>query len=496
MNFASVRFIVIVFATILAYFVCPKKYRWYVLLFSSCFFYIVAAGKKAFVAAILTVGIAYAAGIWIERSAGDKKKRKLILSASVIVLIGILVVTKLEKYFVQDIRWTVIPLGVSYYTFSIVGYLVDVYSKKQAPESNPLKLTLFTLYFPKIMQGPISKFRDLGPRLIEGHSLSYQNVCFGIQRILWGYFKKLVIVERAAFLTKTVFDGNLLDYSGGGAVLLLTTFIAVISHYCDFSGYMDIVIGISEIMGIELEENFRQPFFSKTAAEFWRRWHITLGVWFKDYVYMALVINPTIIRMGKWVRDHIGKRAGKSVLTVIPLAVVWILTGLWHGTGLSYVLWGCYWGIIIIISNVFSPEIKKLTAVLHIKTEASDWKLFQTVRTFLIFTGGLLISTLVGYRQIRQYLWFVVKDFGLGRFNEVTFAALGMDHTNFIILMIAVIVLWFTDVQQVSGSVREKIAEMNGIGRWFLYAALFLSVLVLGIYGPGYSTSGFAYAHF
>lgn len=495
-NFASTHFILLVAATVLLYFVSPKKYRWYVLLLSSCFFYIVAAGKRAFAVALLTVGITYISAVWIEKADENKKRRRLVLSAAIIGLLGILAVTKIKKLFIQDISWIIVPLGISYYTFSAIGYLVDVFSRKQGAERNPFKLTLFTLYFLKIVQGPISKFKDLGPRLVEGHSLTYQNFCFGLQRILWGYFKKLVIVERATLLTGSIFDGNISDYSGGGAVLLLATLVGVVRLYCDFSGYMDIVIGISQIMGIELDENFKQPFFSKSSAEFWRRWHITLGAWFKDYVYMALATNPRVIRIGKWVREHIGKRAGKAVLTVIPLAVVWFLTGLWHGTGVDYILWGCYWGSIIIFSSVFSPEIKKLTAFLHIKTESSDWKLFQMARTSVIFTGGLLISTLVGHRQIGQYLWFVVKDFGLGRFNSATLTAFGMDRTNFIILVIAVFVLWFIDVQQVSGSVREKIAEMNGICRWFLYAALFLSVLVLGIYGPGYSTSGFAYAHF
>lgn len=496
MNFASIYFVLFVAATVLMYFLCPGKCRWYVLLISSCFFYIVAAGKRAFAVAILTVGITYIAAVWIERSKEDKKRRKLFLSAAVIVLTGILAVTKLKKFFMQDISWVIVPLGISYYTFSMIGYLVDVFSRKQAAERNPFKLTLYTLYFPKIMQGPISKFKDLGPRLIESHSLTYQNFCFGLQRILWGYFKKLVIVERATLLTGSIFDGNISDYSGGGAVLLIATFIATIRMYCDFSGYMDIVIGISQIMGIELDENFRQPLFSKSAAEFWRRWHITLGAWFKDYIYMALVINPTVIRIGKWVRDHVGKRAGKAVLTVIPLAVVWFLTGLWHGTGVDYILWGCYWGTLIIVSNVFSPEIKKLARFLHIKTDAPDWKLFQMVRTFGIFTGGLLISTYVGVRQLRQYAWYLLKDFGIGRLSFEALASYGLNWTNFVILAAAVMILWIVEVQQLKGSVRAKIADMNGICRWVLYAALFLSVVYFGLYGPGYSTSTFGYVHF
>lgn len=496
MNFVSIEFFLIVILTLFLYFICPKKYRWYVLLASSGYFYIVASGKRAFLLATAMIMVTYISAIYIEKAREDRKKRKFILSLTVIGLIGILAVTKTKGYAMSDIRWFVVPLGVSYYTFSLVGYLVDVYSNRQRAEKKFLKLFLYTLYFPKIMQGPISKFRELGPKLIEGHAFDYQNFCYGLQRILWGYFKKLVIVERAAFMTKAIFDGDISDYSSGGVVLVIATIIATISHYCDFSGYMDIVIGVSQMMGIELDENFKQPFFSKTAAEFWRRWHITLGVWFKDYVYMALVINPIVIRIGKWTRDHIGKRVGKAVLTIVPLAVVWFLTGLWHGTGISYVLWGCYWGTIIILSNVFSPEIKKLTTMLRIKTDSADWKCFQTVRIFCVFMGGLLISTLVGYQQIGLYIGYVMKDFNIRRLAIDTFAAYRLDYINLVILIVAIVILWRVDAHQVKKSVRESIAAMNGISRWMIYTLLFLSVILLGIYGPGYTTSGFAYTHF
>ena len=495
MNFVSAQFFIIVAATVILYFVFPKAYRWYVLLASSCFFYLVASGWKAFLVSVFTVAVSYIAAIRIEATITEKGKKKLYLYCALIILLGILVITKVAKFSKWDIGWVIVPLGVSYYTFSIIGYLVDIYSRKSKSERNFLKLLLYTLYFPKIMQGPISKFREIGPKLVEGHSFDYDRFCFGLQLILWGYFKKLIIVERASMITGNIF-GNIPDYSGGGAMLLAVTFIATISHYCDFSGYMDIVIGVSQLMGIELDQNFRQPLFSRTAAEFWRRWHITLGVWFKDYVYMTLVINPTIISMGKWVRTHVGKRAGKSVLAIIPLAIVWILTGLWHGTGIDYVLWGCYWGGIIIISNVFDPEIRKLTKILRVNTDSPDWHAFQTVRTFCIFVGGLLISTFVGRHNLKRYFWNIFRDFGIGRLSAATFAKYGLNQTNLMILVAAIALLWIVDANAEKGPVREKIAGMNGVTRWLIYSALIMTILFLGIYGPGFSTSGFAYTHF
>lgn len=496
MNFANLSFFTIVIFTIALYYILPKKYCWYILLLSSGYFYLTVAGRRASLAAAVTIFIAYMAALWMEKEGRENNgRKKLYLAVAVIAILSILAVFKLQRYSVFHVSGLIVPLGISYYTFSLIGYLVDVYAKKENAEKNILKVVLYTLYFPKIVQGPISKFREIGPKLTEGHSFEWENFCFGLQRIIWGYFKKLVITERASALIDNVF-GNFPNFAGGGAVLSVTTFIAVISHYCDFSGYMDIVIGISQCMGIGLDENFRQPFFSKTAAEFWRRWHITLGIWFKDYVYMPLVINPFIIKCGKWVRDHIGKRAGKAVLTMIPLISVWFLTGLWHGTGLNYILWGLYWGFIIIFSNVFTPEIKKITKFFRINTDAADWKVFQTVRTFCIFAGGFLLSTLVGYQNMRVYAWCIIKKFEFGRLKEETFAALGLDHTNLVILVWAIILLWIVEACREKGSIRMKIAELNPPCRWIIYALSLLAVIMLGVYGPGYSVDGFAYAFF
>ena len=494
MSFISQQFFLIVIFTIILYFLFPKKFRWVVLLVSSCFFYYKSAGIYASVIVLVTTAIVYQAAMFIDKSQDDRKKKHLYMTAGAVIALGILAVIKINRH-LGLLSWIIMPMGISYYTFSLVGYLVDVYARKGPVEKNYLKLLLYTVYFPKIIQGPISKFREIGPHLIEGHSFDFDRMCLGLQRILWGYFKKIVITERVLMISSNVF-GDFNNYDGGGAVLLVVTFFAVIGHYCDFSGYMDIVIGISQILGIELDENFRQPFFSRTAAEFWRRWHITLGTWFKDYVYMPLVINPKLIRIGKWTRTHFGKRAGKSVITVISLAIVWFLTGLWHGTGYNYIIWGCYWGTIIIISNVFEPEFKKLTGLLHIKTEARDWEIFQMIRTFCFFVLGLLISTYIGVLNLKAYARFVIKRFQFAKLGFTTFTDLGLEPVNLFVLVFAILLLWFIETKQVDGSVRGKIAELNAVTRWAIYALGLLIVFFLGIYGPGYSTSGFEYAVF
>lgn len=340
MGLISIHFFIFLALLIVIYFVVPKKVRWIVLLAGSCYFYL-AAGKKVFCEVCLTVAVTYLAAIWIEKAEQDMKKRKFILSVSVIIVLGFLMMTKLSHMYVGG--GIIVPLGISYYTFSLIGYLADVYWKKEKAEINYFKLLLFALYFPKIIQGPISKHRNIAAQLVEGHEFNYDNLCAGTQLAMWGYFKKLVIADRAAIFVDTVF-GGLDNYPEGGAILMVAIILSAVQLYCDFSGYMDIVIGISQILGIRLESNFNRPFFSKSAAEFWRRWHITLGAWFRDYVYMPMAISPRLIKCSTWVRNHFGKRAGKAMMNVVPLAVVWLLTGLWHGTGKAYVFWGIYWG--------------------------------------------------------------------------------------------------------------------------------------------------------
>lgn len=494
MSLTSIQFFIFITVLIVLYFVIPKKVRWIVLLAGSCYFYL-AAGVKVFCVACATVAVAYLAALRIEKAAKDKKKKKLILWVSVILVLAVLAVTKISAHLGWEYRWLVVPLGISYYTFSLVGYLADVYWKKEKAETNYLKLLLFTLYFPKIIQGPIQKHRTLAGQLTEGHAFRYENLRAGIQLAMWGYFKKLVIADRAAIFVDNVFNG-LDNYMESGSVLAVAVCLSVVQLYCDFSGYMDIVIGVSQIFGIELENNFRRPFFSKSAAEFWRRWHITLGVWFKDYVFMPLVISPKLIRFSTWVRKHVGKRAGKAMMTVIPLAVVWLFTGLWHGTGKDYVVWGAYWGIIIILSTVFAPELKKLNQFLHINTEAASWKLFQMIRTTVIFCGGRLLTAPGSLRASWNIFLSVIHSFHAWSLFDGTLYSTGLQKADFVILILSVIVLWMVSMLQERGGVRKKISAWNAVARWGFYAIAFVSIFMLGIYGAGYDASSFAYANY
>ena len=569
MSYTDYLFVPLFLIVALIYFLLPLKKRWIVLLAASLLFY-ATWGGMGFAYLIGAVLASWIAGLWME-SVGKKytddklktkKITKRILWLGVAALILVLILVKLrsimpestvvkllpeglyhyalwhglngwfsegsalysvslwlsENFPAKEAGSIIAPLGISYFTLSLVGYMADVYWRKEEAESNPLKLLLFAAYFPKILEGPISKHRLTAKGLYEGHRFDFQKFCFGLQRILWGFFKKLVIADRLALFTGTVF-ADVQSYHG--MVLLVAAVFAAFELYCDFSVCMDMALGMSEALGIELEENFRRPFFSRSAAEFWRRWHISLGTWFKDYIYMPLVVSPALIRLSGKVRGIFGgntktdkaalpevqerqkkaakrgRRAGKAVLTVIPLACVWILTGLWHGTGWNYVVWGAYWGLLIILSTVFEPEINKLSALLHINTKSRGWLLVQRLRTFFLFVISRIISLPSSLKETGLIFSRIFRSFAAWELFDGTLLDQGLDWPNMVLVIAMIFLLMWIEKKQEEGVVfREKIAAFPVVLRWFVYFAVIFFVLIVGIYGGEYDAASFVYTNF
>lgn len=491
-TFVSFYFIAFVFLLAALYYLMPRKARWCVLLAGSLAFYSIG-GLRPLVTVSLSCMIVYLVGLILEMTDRSKRNwRRLILFTGVLSLVGMLVFTKCYALFEWKFRY-IVPLGISYYTFSAVGYMADVYWGKEKAEKNVLKLLLYLLFFPKILQGPITKYRNLAPQLVEGHRFSYHNFCFGMQLAIWGYFKKIVIADRIAIFTSAVFAD---EVSFGGAVLLLSVVLSAVQTYCDFSACMDIAGGVSQMFGITLEKNFDHPFFAKSAAEFWRRWHITLGVWFKDYIYMPIVISPRLIKLSGKAGKKFGRRVGKGIMAVVPLAVVWTLTGLWHGTGMPYLAWGIYWGLLIILSTIFEPEIKKLGKALHINTDRQGWKNFQMIRTFLLFCIGRILTIPGDLKVSANILRKICTYPKPWQLVDNTLYAQGLDWKEFVLMLLMIAVLWFVGLQQRNGSVREKIANWNMVARCTFYACSVIFVLLFGIYGPGIATGNFAYMQY
>lgn len=511
MSLMSLPFYVLVGVTVLLYYLLPHRFQWIVLTLASVMFY-ATYGIEQFMFIILGTVIAYFAARWIQAIYDDPKERskaeqkaeaRLFLLVVAGGLVFLLVYAKTGTWMLQSLAGLLsrsteglevaAVLGVSYYTFSLVSYLADVYWQKDRAESNFLRLFLFAIYFPKILQGPIARHKDFAPQLAEEHAFSYRELCFGLQLMLWGYFKKMVIADRLALFVNTVF-GNTAGESG--AHLLVAAFFGAFQLYCDFSGCMDIIGGFSQILGLRLEANFNHPFFSRSAAEFWRRWHITLGTWFKDYVYMPLAISPRLIGLSKKVRERFGMRAGRAVMTIIPSAIVWILTGIWHSVGRSYIVWGIYWGTLIICSTIFAPELKKLTAALRINTKTGSWKIFQMVRTFTLFLISRIITIPGNLQGTIQTFQGIFTRFHPEHFFDGSLYTLGLDRPNFILAIVCIFILWAVSMLQERGSVRERISGSNIVFRWAIYYAAFFAIVIFGIYGPGYDAASFVYMQY
>ncbi len=310
-----------------------------------------------------------------------------------------------------------------------------------------------------------------------------------------GGCKKLVIAERANIFVNYVYT-NLDQYAESGAILIVASILSVIQLYCDFSGYMDIATGISQLFGIGIDSNFAHPFFSKSAGEFWRRWHITLGDWFRDYVYMPIVISTWLAKFSKKVKIQYGKRAGKIIRSAVPLSIVWILTGLWHGTGINYLIWGLYWAVIIILSDLLEPSIKKANKLLRVKTEAAYWKLFQMIRTGILFCIGKIISSQHSLQNVKIIIGGILRHLNLQELRTGRLYEAGLDHADFRIILTGCVILTVVSWRQEKGSIREAVSRWHCLPRWIFYGVSAVVVLLLGVYGESTDNISFAYMYF
>lgn len=529
MVITSSKFLVFLAVSFAVFFLCPVKRRWMALLVASIVFYVSAGAWEFLPFLILTsaavwigarrIGLLYeeqesrlkAEGVGREEKKEIKekyrKKAKRILLAALVLCIGFLCVTKFTKYAVRYLNllaqalggntpfhaeWLIVPLGISYYTFSTVGYLLDVYWKRYRYEPDFLRFLLYAIYFPHIVQGPISRYSLLGQELKKELRFDAKNAVFGLELMLWGYFKKLVIADRLNIFVSAVFDGK----PHSGSVFFVAMLFDVFQIYTDFSGYTDIVRGISQVFGIELERNFNHPFFSKTVPEFWRRWHMTLGGWFKDYVYYPCTISRFVKRLSKKVKKSYSERASRFLVVVIPVYTTWVLTGLWHGTGKTYLCWGVYYGTLISVSVAFQPEFEKLTQLLHINTDCFSWRLFQMARTFLCFMGGRLLTAPGGLRRTLGVIRSIIVNPQPWRLVDDSLYQFGLSRKEFWLIIVCILLLWAVSMMQERFSVREMLSRQNIVFRWgIIYLAIF-SIFIFGVYGIGFDAAAFLYTQY
>lgn len=534
MSFTSFAFLLFLVGVVAVYYIVPKKLQWLVLLIASYGFYI-SSGVDHAIYIVLSTLFTYGSALLMQRmrdkslaeiaaienitkeqkreikKAADKKIHRVQVITALINL-SVLVVVKSLDFFIDGLNgvfglfhWDasipmvniIAPLGLSYYTFNSIGYLMDVGRGKLTAEKHLGKFALFVSFFPSIVQGPLNRYGDLGPQLGAPHKFDYNNLKYGAQLMLWGFFKKLVIADRVAAIANTVFAAGYTGYTGSHV------FFGVLAYsfqiYGDFSGGTDIVRGVSQMLGIDLPVNFARPFFANSMADFWRRWHMSLGAWMREYVFYPVMLSRPVSAVSKLFRKRFGSYAGKIVPSVAAPLVVFFLMGIWHDIAWNYVINGLYNALLIAGSVAFAPLFRKIQEKLHIDPEKPSFRLFQILRTFLL----LCISRIVVKAPGIHVAWDMIKklfttwDLAFITGVDGTIFTYGVSPLEMVVLAVAVLALLVVGILQERGmQMRETIAKQGFVLRWALVLGLLFFVLIFGMYGPEYNAASFIYGRF
>ncbi len=495
------------------YYVCPRTVRWIWLLIASLAFY---AYCSALYGLIITTLSVWAGALIVERvglrkpptdlqaeqkrqiKAAIRRRQRVVLMLVLLVNFGMLAVF---KYANTVLGWLgrprlslMLPLGISFYTFQAIGYLLDVYRGQCAAEQNPAKLALFISFFPQLVQGPIGRYDALAPQLTQPHSFDLTAIERGFLLMTWGFFKKKVIADRALPLVEAVFS----DHSPyGGAVIVLGVLLYSLQQYADFSGGIDLVTGIAELMGIRLATNFKRPYFAVSLGDFWRRWHITLGSWMRDYVFYPFALSKPIVRLGKAVKRTAGAHIARAIPAALGNVLVFLLVGLWHGATANYILWGLYNGVILASSALLEPAYKRFHASHPALVQSGIFHVLRVLRTFAVVNIGWFFDRSASARGAITMLGKTLFSPRFDQLTDGTLLRLGLKARDFHVLLIASLILFLVSFMQERGvHIREALfAKCRLPVRWAALSIFFLFVLATFVTSTGYD-SGFLYAIF
>lgn len=496
MTFNSIHFLIFFPLVILVYFLIPQKVKNIWLLICSYYFYM-SWNPKYVILIVSSTVITWIGGLMIGKNVetDNKYKKKGWVAICLISNLLILGFFKYYNFFSANALFVLskigikitlpnvdilLPVGISFYTFQALGYIIDVYRGTVKPEKNLLRYALFISFFPQLVAGPIERSKNLIHQIYEVHIFDSERVVRGLLLMGWGFFKKLIIADRAALLVTAVYD-SYANYSG--LQIVVATMIFAVQIYCDFSGYSDIAIGAAEVMGFRLMENFNSPYFATSVKEFWRRWHISLSAWFRDYLYIPLGGN----RNGKW----------KSYRNLL---ITFGLSGLWHGAGWKYIVWGGLNGLYQVIGDITKKYRENIQKILNINTQCWAYRFFQGIITFFLVDFAWLFfraSRLsIAYRMLKQ----MVSNFDwrsmLDTQTLLGLNTLSLEEKDFYVLLAAILVLIIVDFLKERVHLRTLLLRQNLAFRWLVYYSIIFTILILGVYGPDYDASEFIYFQF
>ncbi len=500
MSFVSMEFLLFVAIVVTGYYLIPGKYQWIWLLLSSYIFY-VSSGIRILFFMVYTTITTYAAGRLLEKTQ-RKIWRRRILIVCLLLNFGMLAELKYMNFIIRNLNGifhigisfqkVILPLGISFYIFQSMGYILDVYWNRCKPERSLFRFALFVSFFPQLLQGPIGRFSRLSGQLFEVHAFEFQRLKFAIQLILWGFFKKIVLADRAAEAVNQV-SANYTEYTG--IIVLAAVLLYSVQLYMDFSGGMNVVEGVAELFGIELDRNFKRPYFAVSITDFWHRWHITLGTWMKDYVFYPVSLSGWMGKFGKWAKSIFGKKTGRLLPICLANIIVFLVVGIWHGAEWKYIVYGLYNGLLIAGSSLLAPLYKKGMALFRIDPRASGWHIWQMLRTFILVNISWYFDIAPDLPAAFTMMKNTVKGVSLSVLQDGSLLALGLDKLDYMILLLGCLIVFIVSVLQERGvKIRKGIADKPLVLRWALYGLL---VFGTPMFGHVMTTAGgFIYAQF
>ena len=529
MSLVSTGFLVFLLVGVIVYYLIPKKAQWAWLLILSYAYYL-CSGYKTVVFILLTTIVTFTSGILLERTEDnldkslkadglareDKKAlkekaktyKKRVVVLALLLVFGVLAVVKYHNFAIENVNGIIkafggngristftllLPLGISFYSFQSISYVIDVYRGKVKACNNIFKYALFVSYFPQITQGPIGRYDRLAPQFLAEHKYDLAVIQHGLQRMAWGLFKKFIIADRAGVVSDLVFN-NPGQYHGIYVIIGVLAYCAQL--YGDFAGGIDMVMGASEMYGIHLDDNFRQPFFSHSIGEFWRRWHITLGTWMKDYVFYPFSLSKAMNKLGKFFKKHSKTRFGKYMAKALPICLadllIFFIVGVWHGAAWKYIVYGMYNGIIMSFSSIMAPVYEKMFKITHINKNARWYRGWQIIRTFILVNISWYFDNAATLTDAFRLMGNTFKH---ASFSMDAVVKMSGSQLDLIILLAGCLVWLIISILKEKGIViREALDRKPLIIRWAVYIALVMSVAMLGYISN--TSGGFMYAQF
>ncbi|WP_337043928.1 MBOAT family O-acyltransferase [Emticicia sp. 17c] len=470
MLFNSVEFIIFFLIVTSGYFAIPHKFRWLWLLLASCYFYMFFIPVYILILGF-TIVIDYFAGILIENAQG--KKRKAYLTISLIANIGVLAVFKYYNFFIENINLLLpahhlpylsilLPVGLSFHTFQAMSYSIEVYRGNQKAERHFGIYALYVMFYPQLVAGPIERPQNVLHQFHEKHEFSYKNMTDGLKLMAWGMFKKVVIGDNLSLMVDRVYND---PTSYEGVPLIVATVCFAFQIYCDFSGYSDIALGSAQTMGFKLMKNFDRPYFSKSISEFWRRWHISLSTWFRDYLYIPLGGNKV-----PYFRQ------------LFNLFVVMLVSGLWHGASWNFIIWGALHGFLLVaarLRDTYLPQIRlKITNLFT--------KIIHVLLVFVLVDFGWIFFRASTWADARYIVTHLFSNIRLADLRNADYLRdnvfLGLSKQYLLVVLLSWLFMESVHYYQRNKSIGLMLATKNKWLRWGAYALLVTWILIFGAF--------------